>query len=256
METFIVYKITCLINKKIYIGYTKRSIDKRFKSHIESSKKLKTKLYNAFKKYGINNFIIEEIHRFHDKKEALNKEIELISEYNTIVDGYNMTVGGEGGPITNGKPLTEEHKSNISKKLLGRALSEETKKKISNILKQKFKENPEMRKNLSEKLNGRVFTEEHKNKISKNHHNVSGKNNPFYGKKHTDESKSKIGNREYIRGEKHHLYGKPTKTSFKEGKDHPRSQQITIDGIEYGSLTQASKLLGLSRGVIKKKYLS
>jgi|LakMenE18May11ns_1017448.scaffolds.fasta_scaffold9926986_3 hypothetical protein len=72
------------------------------------------------------------------------------------------------------------------KKLLGRTLSEETKKKISNILKQKFKENPEMRKNLSEKLNGRVFTEEHKNKISKNHHNVSGKNNPFYGKKHTD----------------------------------------------------------------------
>lgn len=255
MDTFMVYKITCLINNKIYIGYTKRTLEKRFRSHIDASKKKKTKLYYAFKKYGIENFIIEELFKCYDKDEATNKEMELISEYNTMVGGYNMTVGGEGGPTTNGKPLTEEHKKNISKGQLGKVVSEETRKKISNILKQKYKENPEMGKNLSEKLKGRVFTEEHKNKISENHHDVNGTNNPFYGKTHSDESKKKIGDREYVRGEKHHLYGKSTKGSFKGGKEHPRSQPITIDGVDYDSLTQASKILGMTRGMIKKNYL-
>lgn len=256
MDTFIVYKITCLVNDNIYIGYTKRTLEKRFRSHICASKKKKTKLYYAFKKYGIENFIIEELFRCYSKNDAINKEIELISEYNTITYGYNMTVGGEGGPTTNGRPLTEEHKKNISKGQLGKVVSEETKKKLSNILKEKYKKNPEMKVHLSKKLKGRVFTEEHKNNISKNHHNVNGVNNPFYGKTHSIESKKKIGDREYLSGKEHHLYGKPTKTSFKEGKDHPRSQQVTIDGVEYGSLTQASKVLGITRGMIKKRYLS
>jgi hypothetical protein len=58
------------------------------------------------------------------------------------------------------------------------------------------------------------------------------------------------------RGKEHHLYGKKVKTSFKEGKDHPKSQPIIIDGIEYGSLTLASKALGVSRPTIKKRYLN
>lgn len=35
---------------------------------------------------------------------------------------------------------------------------------------------------MSQVATGRVFTDEHKGKISQNHHNVSGKNNPMYGK--------------------------------------------------------------------------
>ncbi len=220
MDTFMVYKITCLVNDKIYIGYTKQTLTERFRGHKKSSKHKNTKLYNAFNKHGIENFTIEKLFQTHDKNEATDKEIELISEYNTTHIGYNITSGGDGGSTTAGNVLTDEHK-----------------------------------KKISESLKGRTFTKEHKTRISENHHDVNGENNPFYGKTHTEETKKKIGSREYSKGEKHHFYGKTTKTSFKEGKDHPRSQQVMIDGIEYGSLTQASKLLGMSRETIKKRYL-
>ena len=42
--------------------------------------------------------------------------------------------------------------------------------------------------------NGRVISDETRKKISKNHCDVSGENNPMYGKKHTLESKNKIRN--------------------------------------------------------------
>jgi hypothetical protein len=41
-------------------------------------------------------------------------------------------------------------------------------------------------------LKGRKFTEDHKLNLSKNHANVSGKNNPFYNKKHSVETREKI----------------------------------------------------------------
>lgn len=37
------------------------------------------------------------------------------------------------------------------------------------------------------------FTETHKRKISENHARLKGKDNPFFGKKHTEETKNKIG---------------------------------------------------------------
>jgi hypothetical protein len=41
-------------------------------------------------------------------------------------------------------------------------------------------------------LKGREFSEEHKMNLSKNHADVSGENNPFYNRKHTDKTKKKI----------------------------------------------------------------
>lgn len=45
---------------------------------------------------------------------------------------------------------------------------------------------------LSCSLTGRKFTKSHKENLKKNHANVSGENNPFYGKSHTDETKKVI----------------------------------------------------------------
>jgi hypothetical protein len=42
---------------------------------------------------------------------------------------------------------------------------------------------------ISESLTGRKLSDEHKKNISLNHHDVSGKNNPFFNKKHTEEKK-------------------------------------------------------------------
>jgi hypothetical protein len=76
-------------------------------------------------------------------------------------------------------------------------------------------------------------------------------NNPFKGKKHTAETKKKIANREYIRGNNHH-FSNPTKTSFKSGKDHPFSHQVKINGITYGSISEAARELKTSNYHIKK----
>lgn len=50
----------------------------------------------------------------------------------------------------------------------------------------KTKENYKPLKKLSEKLKGRIFTKEWKQRLRENHKNVSGINNPMYGKKRPD----------------------------------------------------------------------
>lgn len=222
MDIHTVYKITCLINNKIYIGYTSKKIEHRLKGHFKKAKYNKTnhKFSNAILKYGKINFIIESIFETNDKNIALEKEIYYIKIYDTIKKGYNLSTGGECGASGVKKKLTEEHKEKIRLASLNKKVSDETKKLIS-----------------------------------KNHADVSGNKNPFYNKKHSKETKLKIANRDYIKGEKHHFYGKPMISSFKEGKEHPRSQQITINGIEYGSLTLAAKALKMTRQKLKKTYL-
>jgi group I intron endonuclease len=77
-----IYKITNKINNKQYIGRTKRRLDIRFKEHTKTNQcKL---LYNAIQKYGIENFIIEEI----DKVESLRDSIILESQYISKIGSY------------------------------------------------------------------------------------------------------------------------------------------------------------------------
>lgn len=84
------------------------------------------------------------------------------------------------------------------------------------------------------------------------HADFSGEKNPFYGKKHTEESRKKIGQREYKVGKEHMWYGVKHKSAFKEGENHPFSIQITIDGVKYGSIQQACNILKLSRHMVVK----
>lgn len=201
MVTYTVYKITCLSNNKLYIGFTKHTPENRLKQHFSNSiKNNKNKLARAILKYGRINFITETIFTSLDKEEALNKEIYYIKYFDTLKNGYNCNEGGTEG-------------------------------------------------------NNRIVTDETKKLISENHADVSGDKNPFFNKQHSDETKLKIANRKYINGESHHFYGKPTVSSFKEGKEHPRSQQITINGVEYGSLRLASLALNMTRQKIKQLYL-
>jgi group I intron endonuclease len=102
----------------------------------------------------------------------------------------------------------------------------------------------------------RIISDKTRKLISLNHADVSGKKNPFFNKKHSKETKKKIANRQYKKGSNHHFYGKKTKTSFKEGKEHPKSQPIIINGVEYGSLTLAAKAFGTYRQKIKELYFN
>ena len=103
------------------------------------------------------------------------------------------------------------------------------------------------------KLRGRTFTEEHRGNISKNHADIRGDKNPMFGKKHSLESRQKISkNHADIRGDKNPMFGKKLSGSFKPGKDHPKSKPITINGIEYFSITEACKTLSITRRTANK----
>lgn len=51
------------------------------------------------------------------------------------------------------------------------------------------KQKESAKKKIGDSLSGRTLSDEHKKNISLNHADVSGENNPFFGKKHTEEKK-------------------------------------------------------------------
>lgn len=95
-----IYCITNLINSKKYVGKTTTTIDQRWKEHCRDSRKQniqKRPLYDAFNKYGIENFKIEEIEYIEDNSKLSDREIYWIKELNTHGhNGYNATDGGDG----------------------------------------------------------------------------------------------------------------------------------------------------------------
>ena len=103
MNKYYVYKITNLVNKKVYVGKT-RDIDERWKRHIYisdsgESDKSYSYLHRAINKYKKENFKIELIDSFDDENSAYNLEKVWIEAYesNNNNFGYNLNEGGKGG---------------------------------------------------------------------------------------------------------------------------------------------------------------
>lgn len=93
-----IYKITNNINGHAYIGKTDRSISERWREHKKDANRPNFQnrpLYRAINKYGIQNFIIEEIEEC-DNDIASEKEKYWIKYYDTFNNGYNATIGGDG----------------------------------------------------------------------------------------------------------------------------------------------------------------
>ena len=99
-----IYKITNMVNKKVYIGKTSSTIEERFREHIRTSKNKNAQgrpIYLAFRKYGIENFSIEEIECVETDEIASERESYWIRQYHSYVGfkdarGYNATLGGDG----------------------------------------------------------------------------------------------------------------------------------------------------------------
>lgn len=98
-----IYKITNTLNNKVYIGQTVKTVEKRFQQHKNNSNKSyfsQIVLYKAFNKYGIDNFICEEIEQV--PNELLNdREKYWIEYYNSYFEGYNSTLGGRATQLYN-----------------------------------------------------------------------------------------------------------------------------------------------------------
>ena len=121
-----IYCITNLINSKKYVGKTTTTIDERWQEHCRDSRKErceKRPLYDAFRKYGIENFKIEEIEYIEDNKLLSEREIYWIKELQTFGhNGYNATEGGDGKILYDHNEMIELYNlgysvSQISKKM-------------------------------------------------------------------------------------------------------------------------------------------
>lgn len=96
MSIYIVYMHTSVTTGKSYIGYTSKSLEKRFQGHLYETKYGSNgKFHNAIRKYGSHDFISKILYITFSKDAAKNAEIELIQTYNTFENGYNMTKGGD-----------------------------------------------------------------------------------------------------------------------------------------------------------------
>lgn len=145
-----IYKITNTITNKCYIGETKKkNPELRWNEHkykIEKGIGCPA-LQDAVRKYGIEYFKFEVLIICFDE-ERYKFEIEYIKKYNSIApNGYNLTIGGEGGGF------------------YGKKHSHETINKLSNISKQRYIDNPQLKIEMSERQKIVMNTEETRNNI-------------------------------------------------------------------------------------------
>lgn len=145
MSIYSIYKVTNLVNNKIYIGFDS-NWPSRKKGHKKSSFNPNAHSYNvmfhcAIRKYGWENFKWELIYQSKDGEHCLNTmETHFIKENDSICyngKGYNMSFGGDGNL---GYRHTEQTKKIMSEKRKGVSKSEDHKKKISKSHKGKSKD--------------------------------------------------------------------------------------------------------------------
>lgn len=103
-----IYKVTNILNGRMYIGQTMRTIESRWQGHIKDAKNKIDDYYfhRAIRKYKEENFILEEVicissETLSKLKLKLNKlERYYINVFNTYNPaGYNGAKGGEGASV-------------------------------------------------------------------------------------------------------------------------------------------------------------
>jgi group I intron endonuclease len=188
---FYVYKITNIINNKIYIGKT-NDIERRWKEHIKIAKAGKkdsrySYLHSSINKYGKENFTKIIIETFEYEDLAFKSEMSFIKQLRAMDRriGMNLTSGGEGSSgyhhsneaidkmrkshlgqksWNKGIPMSEEMKNKLRSSNLGKKHKDETKEKISKGLLGKPKPD-EFGQKLREINTGKKLSDQTKSRI-------------------------------------------------------------------------------------------
>lgn len=96
---FQAYLIRCLIDGKVYIGITSRSLAQRWNEHLYASRQRPRRqtISAAIAKHGANNFKIEAVCSARSWEAICETERALIVQYECLAPcGYNLRAGGEG----------------------------------------------------------------------------------------------------------------------------------------------------------------
>jgi group I intron endonuclease len=177
----VIYKITNLINGKIYVGQ-----DMFNNPNYYGSGKI---LVKSIKKYGKENFTKEIIEVCSSLAELDEREIFWIKKLNSTNRdiGYNICDGGRSYRSMRGEnnprygvKLSEETKQKIREKRKHQKMSQKEKDRLSDLWK-------------GDKNPGKNKSKETIKKLKEAAKNIDrkGENHPMYGKKHTDEIKEK-----------------------------------------------------------------
>lgn len=182
---YTIYRIINKINNKTYIGkHQTKNLDD---GYMGSGKLIR----RALEKYGLENFTKEILFVFETEQEMNDKEKELV-----VIgeESYNLCPGGQGG-----FGYINTHFSGEMKKI----------QYARQIFHDKMKNDDEFREKFAEKIK-KASTKTVREKISKSlkkrYETIPG---TFLGKKHTTETKSKIGqsNAKSQSGSKNSQYG-------------------------------------------------
>ena len=229
-----IYKITNLVNGKIYYGSSK-DIEKRWRIHknnLNNNKHHNIKLLNAWNKYGEENFKFDII-------EECNETILLEREqyYLDLKPDYNIGLKSSGGDNLTKNPNKNEIVSKITDSIRKRycLMTSEQKKEIFSLPMDK---NPNWKGGVSYKYCECGVRIKPINDSCSKCRNKSGENNPFFGKQHSDETKKKL-------------------SESKKGTYHGEQNiPIIIDIVEYKSAGEASKILNIPMVTIRWRVLS
>ncbi len=179
----IIYKVTNLVDGKIYVGQTIQTLWRRRRAHENLSLRPSTYFHRALSKHGILNFSWSILETCDTKTSLHAREKFWITQFACMApSGYNSAEGGKGGAYL------ESHKRRISEALKGRKISDSHRLAVS-VANKGSKRSDIVKQKMSESRKG------------------SGNN--FFGKTHDDETKRKIGekskNRNWFTGRRYKI---------------------------------------------------
>ena len=129
-----VYVIINEINSKCYVGKT-TDVKNRKEQHFTSTHNIH--LRRAFEKYGKDNFTFAVLEEGISDTEIDVREIFYIEKLNAFYNGYNQTLGGEGGNTLLDPTVAKAHAIAMVKDKTGKKrkpFSEEHKAKLRQVL--------------------------------------------------------------------------------------------------------------------------
>ena len=232
-----IYRIKNLVNDKCYYGSSK-NIEKRWgthKNHLNSGKHHNTPLQRSWNKYGKNNFSFEVVEEC-DETILLERE----QHYLDLTPEYNIGLKSSGGDNLTKNPNKDVIVKKITESVKKRydLMTEEEKKEKHS---QPMGENPNWKGGISIsycEICNKKISQGAKRCLKHIEYKRNGIDNPFFGKQHSEDTKKKLS--ESRRGSYHGEQNIP----------------IIIDGIEYRSAGEASKILNIPMVTIRWRVLS